>query len=94
MRTKKRRKKMPEKLSKAAWYLARGYTSSAVAEKLGVHRNTVLLWRRELGYAVDTKETGAVTGEIRTLNWLLQRTRALSPAGRRWLAKHMVEAGT
>ncbi len=82
--TRKLRK--PEELSRATWYLARGYQPTTIAKLIGVNRNTVLKWAKELGYQVETDASGV---ETRSVNAILRRFLALNPTSQKWLKSRL-----
>ena len=66
-RNSKRRLLKPAAAGRARWYASRGYPHSFIAEKLGVHRNTVRSW-------CDTAGSNS-----RSLDRLVTRLRGLPP---------------
>jgi hypothetical protein len=57
---------------KAVWYLSRGYPQAFVAQKVGVHRNSIVNWSRFMPIA-----------DVRTISRLANRISDL-PAAYRW----------
>lgn len=64
--------------SRAKTYLAQGFPLSWIADATGVHRNSVLLWAKILGYSAASGE------KVRTqrINTLFRKFQRLPPGDR------------
>jgi hypothetical protein len=79
------------KLTKARWYLERGYPQAVVAEKLGVSRRTVIRYSQLLGFSRPASAMGLSPGETQAVTTIRQRIRALSPGAHRVLLSALAE---
>jgi len=81
-----------EKLHKARWYMAHGYPLTVIAERVGVHRNTVREWAKLTGYFA-TGADGLNRAETRTVNNILRLFSRLSPEARSAALSRLTEDG-